>query len=101
MYCIGLVFITMYYRCDNKDIQSVSYSYYWGGLVAEWLISVLGSDAEGPGFKSQLSSNSLRETVHTHCASVHQAAKLVAAVLRVARVTVGLAESNGSLPSGL
>jgi len=29
--------------------------------------------------------------------SVRQAAKLVAAVLRVARVTVGLAESNGSL----
>ena len=30
-------------------------------------------------------SNSLRQTVHTHCASVHQAAKLVAALLRVAR----------------
>ena len=48
-----------------------------------------------------LSGNSLRQTVHTHCASVHQAAKLVAALLRVARVTVGLAESNGSLPSRL
>jgi len=45
-----------------------------------------------------LSGNSLRQTVHTHCASVHQAAKLVAAVLRVAGVTVGLEESNGSLP---
>ena len=33
--------------------------------------------------------------------SVHQAAKLVAAVLKVARVTAGLAESNGSLPPGL
>jgi len=42
--------------------------------------------------------NSLRQTTHTHCASVHQAAKLVAALLRVAGVTVGLAESNGSLP---
>jgi len=42
---------------------------------------------------------SLRQTVHTHRASVHQAAKLVAALLRVARVTSGLAESNGSLPS--
>jgi len=41
------------------------------------------------------------QTVHTHCASVHQAAKLVAAFLRVARVTAGLAESNGSLQSGL
>ena len=44
-----------------------------------------------------LSANSLRQTVHTHRASVHQAAKLAAALLRVARVTAGLAESNGSL----
>jgi len=48
-----------------------------------------------------LSGNSLRQTVHIHCASVHQAAKLVAAFLRVAGVTAGLAESNGSLPPGL
>jgi len=48
-----------------------------------------------------LSGNSLRQTVHTHCASVHQAAKLVAALLRVAGVTAGLVESNGSLPPGL
>jgi len=41
-----------------------------------------------------LSGNSLRQTVHTHRASVHQAAKLVAAILRVARVTAGLLESN-------
>jgi len=34
-------------------------------------------------------------------ASVHQAAKLVAALLRVAGVTAGLAESNGSLLPGL
>ena len=40
-----------------------------------------------------LSSNSLRQTVH-------QAAKLVAALLRVAGVTAGLAESNGSLLPG-
>ena len=44
-----------------------------------------------------LSGNSLRQTVYTHRASVHQAAKLVAALLRVARVTAGLAESNGSI----
>jgi len=43
-----------------------------------------------------LSGNSLRQTVHTHCAPVHQAAKLVAALLRVAGVTADLAESNGS-----
>jgi len=48
-----------------------------------------------------LSDNSLRQTVHTHRASVSQAAKLVAALLRAARVSAGLAESNGSLPPGL
>ena len=48
-----------------------------------------------------LSGNSLRQTVHTHRASVHQAAKLVAALFRIARVTAGLAERNGSLPPGL
>jgi len=41
---------------------------------------------------SVVSGNSLKQTVHTHRASVHQAAKLVAAPLRVARVTVGLVE---------
>ena len=48
-----------------------------------------------------LSGSSLRQTVHTHHASVHKAAKLVAAFLRVARVTAGLMENNGSLPPGL
>jgi len=48
-----------------------------------------------------LSGNSLRQTVHIHCASVHQAAKLVAALLRVAGVTAGLVESNGRLLPGL
>jgi len=48
-----------------------------------------------------LSGNSLRQTVHTHCASVHQAAKLVAALLRVEGITAGVAESNGNLPLGL
>ena len=37
----------------------------------------------------------------THRAYVHQPAKLVATQLRVASVTAGLAESSGSLPSGL
>jgi len=63
---------------------------------------MLDSGAEGPGFKSQpLSGNSLRQTVHTHCASVHQAAKLATALLRIAGITAGPAESNGSLPPGL
>ena len=47
-----------------------------------------------------LSGNSLRQTVHTRCASVHQAAKLEAALLRVAGVTADLVESIGSLPLG-
>jgi len=50
---------------------------------------------------AMLSGNSLRQTVHTRCASVHQAAELVAALLRFARVTAGLAENNGSLLLGL
>jgi len=48
-----------------------------------------------------LSGDRNGQTVHTHCASVHQAAKVVAALLRVAGVTAGLMESNGSLPPGL
>ena len=68
------------------------------------MVSVLDSGAEGPGFNiaaATLSGNSLRQPVHTHRASVHQAAKLVAALLRGAGVTAGLAESNGSLAPGL
>jgi len=57
--------------------------------------------ALGPGFKRSLSGNSLKQTVHTYRASVHQASKLVAALLRVAKVTAGPAENNGSLPPGL
>ena len=64
----------------------------------------MDSGAVGPGFKSQ--PRRCRVTVlgklFTHpFASVRQAAKLVAALLRVAGVTAGLAESNGSLPPGL
>jgi len=65
---------------------------------------MLDSGAEGPVLRytaATLSGNGLRQTVHTHHASVHQAARLVAALLRVAGVTAGLVESNGSLPPGL
>ena len=48
-----------------------------------------------------LSGNNLRQTFHTHRASVHRAAKLVAALLRVVMLNAGLAESNGSLPPGI
>jgi len=73
-----------------------------GSSVAEWLACWTQAQ-KGPGSNSSktLSGNSLRQTVHTHCASVHQTAKLVAAILRFAGVTAGVAESNGSLLPGL
>jgi len=67
------------------------------------VVSVLDSGAEGLGSNraATLSGNSLRQTVRTHRASVHQAAKMAAALLKVARATAGLAESKRSLPPGL
>jgi len=69
------------------------------GWLGSRVVSVLYSGAEGPGLKSQprLSGNSLRQTAHTYRASVHEAAKLIAALLTVAWVSAGLAENNGSL----
>ena len=62
------------------------------------VVSVLDSGAEGPGFKSQ--PRRCRVTVlgklFTPIVPL-----LVAALLRVAGVTAGLAVSNGSLPPGL
>ena len=66
------------------------------------MVSVPDSGALGPGFKSQ--SRRCRVTVLGKLFTpivVHQAAKLVAALSRVAGVTAGLVESNGSLPPGL
>jgi len=83
----------MRYGCDANRLPLSL------GWLGSRVVSVLDSGAEGPGFKSQsrrCRCNSLRQTVHTHHASVHQAAKLVAALLRVAMVTAGLAESSGS-----
>ena len=74
-------------RCYTQEI----------GLMLTHAQKGLGSKITG----ATLSSNSRRQTVYTHCTSVHQAAKLVAVLLRVARVTACLAESNGSLPPGL
>jgi len=64
------------------------------------VVSMLDSGAEGPVFKSQ--PRRCRVTVlgklFTPIVPLHKAAKLlVAALLRVARVTADLAESNGSL----
>jgi len=73
-----------------------------GGSVAEWLARwTQAQKARVQVTVATLSGNSLRRTVHTHCTSVHQAAKLVAALLMVAGVIAGLAESNGSPPPGL
>ena len=83
-------------RCHGSQ----SFARVNDGWLGSRVVSMLDSGAEGPGFKSQ-SRGCLRQIVHTHRASVHQAAKLVAARLRVARLTAGLAESNGSLPPGL
>ena len=73
-------------------------------LVLKNVVSMLDSGvAQGPDSNRGRDSvgNSLRQTVYSHRAFVHQAAKLVAALLRVARVTSGLVESNSSLPPGL
>ena len=87
-------------ECNETWKQITKYLREW--LVSR-VVSELDSGAEGPGLMAvaMLSGNSLRQTIHVHCAYVHQAAKLVAALSRVARVTAGLAESNGSLPPGL
>jgi len=76
----------------------------WCRWLGSRVVSVLDSGAVGPGFKSQ--PRRCRLTVLGKLFTlieplVHQAAKLVAALLRVARVTAGLAESSGSLSPGL
>ena len=74
-------------------------------MAIVWLgsrvVSVLDSRAKGPGFKSQPRRCRVTVLGKLFTPVVHQAAKLVAALLRVARVTAALAESNGSLPPGL
>ena len=64
-----------------------------GGSVAEWLACwTQAQKASVQIAVATLSGNSLRQTVHIRRS--HQAAKLVAALLRVAAVTAGLAESS-------
>ena len=71
-----------------------------GGSVAEWLACWTQAQ-KGPGSNRSRDAVGNNQTVYTHCAFVHQAAKLVAALSRVAGLTAGLAESNVSLPPGL
>jgi len=57
------------------------------GWLGSRVVSVLDSGAKGRAWvqiaAATLSGNSLRQTVHTHRVSVHLAAKLVAALLRL------------------
>ena len=68
------------------------------GWLSSRVVSMLDSAQKGwvQITAATLPGNRLRQTVHTH-----RAAKLVAAaLLRVVRVTAGLAESNGSILPG-
>jgi len=57
-----------------------------GGSVGEWLACWTQVQKAGVQITvATLLGNSLRQTAYNHCASVYQAAKLVAALLRVAR----------------
>jgi len=74
------------------------------GWLGNRVVSVLDAGAEGPGFKSQ--SRRCRVAVSGKLFTpivplFTKQQKLVAALLKVAGVTAGLAESNGSLPPGL
>ena len=72
--------------CGSTIIEFV------GGSVAEWLACwTQAQKARVQIAVAMLSGNSLGQTAHTHCSSVHQAAKLVAALIRVVGVTAGLA----------
>jgi len=87
-YCVR----TLLYDCrsfikNNNKVTTV----LCGGSVAEWLVCwTQAQKARVQIAVATLSGNSVRQTAHTHCASVHQAAKLVAALLRVTGVTAGL-----------
>ena len=63
---------------SHHFVKSIS-THFGSGSVAEWLACWTQAQ-KGPGSNRSRS----RQAVHTHCASVHQAAKLVAALLRVA-----------------
>jgi len=85
---------------DNNNIFSLDCGDMYS---ASRIVSVLDAGAEGPGFKSQ--PRRCRVTVlgklFTHIVPLFTKQELVAALLKVARVTAGLAEGNGSLPPGL
>ena len=71
------------------------------GWLGSRVVSVLDSGAEGPRFKPQPQRSRVTVLGKLFTPIVRQAEKLVAALLRFAGGTAGLAESNGSLPPGL
>ena len=85
----------------SNDMAQCTVKLGWLGSRVVSLLRLRRRKAQVQIAVATLSGNSLRLSVHTRCASVHQTAKLVAALLRVVWVTAGLAESNGSLPPGL
>jgi len=92
------------YRRQSKIFNVARIAEGWLGsrAASEWLACwTQAQKARVQIAAATMSGNSLRQSAHTHRASVHQAAKLVAALLMVAGVTAGLAENNGSLPPGL
>jgi len=64
------IYSAVYYTLITPPVSDTQ-----GGSVAEWLAC----------WTQEQKGNSLRQTVHTHRASVHQAAKLVAAVMAACR----------------
>jgi len=104
--------VCQWLRCTAEKVHVASTIHVHGGpngkitcgSEADWLACWTRAQ-KSPGFKSQ--PRRCRVTVlgrlfnHTHWASVHQAVRLAAALLTVAGVTAGLAQSNGSLPPGL
>jgi len=90
-----------YFAGIVKTIQVVCVDISRGGSVDEWLACWTQARKVWVQIAAAtLSGNSLRQTVQTHRDSVHEAATLLAALLRVAEVTAGLTESNGSLCAG-
>jgi len=97
-----ILYLTRHLAMRTEDISTTFQLVPSLRCLGSLVVSVLDSGAEGQSRRCRVTVlGKLFTPCASDCASVHQAAKLVAALLRVARVTAGLAESNGSLPSGL
>ena len=94
--CTGPIY-TISYDLSYDYLKVIVKSTYNGSRV----VSVLDLGAEGPGFISQ--SRRCRVTVCSHPSCLYSPSSEtdIAALLKVARVTAGLAESNDNLPAGL